>query len=98
MIGSRELTLLIDQAVEMDVKPVKRGELERLPKGERENLCVFWNGRNAWLVKKDFIDSEQSPLVVFAGEESAGILNLEAWPNPTFEYWKRLLDAREVAR
>lgn len=74
---------------------VGRAALELLEKREQAGLCVFLDGYRVWLVRDDFVDSDQSPAIVFVRDKAIGAFELGSWPELAFEHYKRLLDAKE---
>lgn len=71
---------------------VKRAALDLLEKRQRDGLCSFLDGYRVWLVRDDFVDSEQSPAVLFVRDKAVGAFELEEWPAPAFDYYKHVLD------
>lgn len=71
---------------------VERAVLDVLEKRERNGLRTFLDGYRVWLVRDDFVDSEQSPAILFTGDKAIGALELGSWPDSQFEYYKQVLD------
>lgn len=83
---------IAERVMEKGGKAVQRAALDLLDKRERDGLCTFRDGYRIWLVRDDFVDSDQSPAVLFVRDKAIGAFELEAWPGPAFEYYKQVLD------